>query len=108
MAIWMGKIFFLLICFGAISIASFIAGCEEDTVYHCTYEVRSTGCGGKGWGPWKTECFQFDIEDYKEDWTPEKVCNQFKGSDTHCGGGCCIYVEYRNNRLSHGECPEGS
>jgi hypothetical protein len=92
-----GKTFILLL------VLAIFSGCLEETgIYSCTYESRSTGCGGKGWKSWKTECYEFDIEDYKEGWTPERVCNKFTGSDTHCAGGCCINSEYRNTRLSRG------
>jgi hypothetical protein len=83
-----------------------IAGCGEDGggIYCCTYESRHTACGGGDWTAWEAEFYQFNIDDYLEDWTPERVCNKFTGSDTECGGGCCIYVEYSNNNLSSGEC----
>ncbi len=99
-----------LVIAGIIAVVA-IAGCigdedgsGEDT-YCCRYEVRSTGCGGKGWSDWKAELQTFNINDYKEGWTPAKVCDKYTGSTTTCGGGCCIFVEYRNNRLSQGSCP---
>jgi hypothetical protein len=52
-----GKTFILLL------VLAIFSGCLEETgIYSCTYESRSTGCGGKGWKSWKTECYEFDIE----------------------------------------------
>jgi hypothetical protein len=79
-------------------------GCVEEGYYTCTYEERHTGCGGKGWTDWKSECINIDMDDYKEGWTPQKVCGKYSGSDTNCGGSCCIYIQYQNNRVSPGEC----
>ncbi len=73
--------------------------------YACSYESRSSGCGGVGWSDWTAQCYQFNIDDYQEGWTPERVCNKYTGSDTECGGSCCIYVEYRNTTLKSGTCP---
>jgi len=101
-------VIFLLI-FGAI----LIGGCVQNSQnidsglggsYSCVYESRHTGCGGKGWSEWKAECYAFNMDDYKEGWTPEKVCGKYAGSDTDCGGGCCIGIEYRNNTLSRNGC----
>jgi hypothetical protein len=90
--------------------AVLISGCIGDGeigdagYYCCRYETRHTGCGGKDWSDWETAYYSFNIDDYKEDWTPQRVCGKYTRSDTQCGGGCCIYVEYRNNRLSGGSC----
>lgn len=87
-----------------------IAGCIGDEgggeagYYCCRYETRSTGCGGKGWSDWEKASESFNINDYKEGWTPEKVCDKYTGSRDTCGGGCCITVQYRNNQLSVGSC----
>jgi hypothetical protein len=90
-----------------------IIGCfgEEDegdggAIYSCTYDKRSTGCGGTGWSDWETSCYEFDIDDYVEGWTPEMVCDKFSGSGEECGGSCCILYEYRDNVLSSGYCPD--
>ena len=90
----------------------FIEACPIDTgekdgsgtIYACSYEYRSTGCGGVGWSEWTTQCYQFNIDDYQEGWTPERVCNKYMGSGTECGGSCCINYEYRNNVISKGNC----
>jgi hypothetical protein len=84
----------------------FMAGCLEDDggSYCCRYEERHTGCGGAGWSDWEKGAFSFNIDDYREGWTPEKVCDKFTGSDTSCGGGCCITIQYRNNQLTSGSC----
>jgi len=92
----------IAICFMLISIM--IYGCSESSSYSCNYESRHTGCGGKTWTSWEKGCYAFNIDDYKEGWTPEKVCGKFSGSDTECGGGCCIYTEYRDNEISRGGC----
>jgi hypothetical protein len=98
------KILFSLMVLGLLS--GLIASCgEEDHIYCCSYESRHSACGGGNYTSWETTDYQFDIWDYKEGWTPEDVCNKFTGSDTECGGSCCIYVEYQNNQLSAGECP---
>jgi hypothetical protein len=86
-------------------LSSFILfGCTENSTYSCIYESRHTGCGGKEWTEWGTECNAFNMDNYKEDWTPEKVCQKYSGTDTNCGGGCCIEIEYRNNQLSKSSC----
>ena len=89
------------------SVSLFSLACEDEGggVYACNYESRYTGCGGVGWSDWETECYEFNIDDYLEDWTPERVCNKFTGTDTECGGGCCIEVQYQNTELSSGSCP---
>jgi hypothetical protein len=83
-----------------------VAGCLDDKggTYCCRYEERHTGCGGAGWSDWEKATFSFNIDDYKEGWTPERICDQYSGSDTSCGGGCCISIQYRNNQLSGGSC----
>ena len=96
----------LLLSVLIVACAMVITSCSQGSTYCCTYESRHTGCGGVGWSQWETEYYEFDIDDYKEGWTPEQVCNKFTGSDTECGGGCCIEVQYRNNRLSSGGCSE--
>jgi len=77
---------------------------SESGSYSCSYESRHTGCGGKEWSEWKAECYAFNMDDYKEGWTPEKVCGKYTGSDTNCEGGCCIDIEYMNNKLSRDRC----
>jgi hypothetical protein len=72
---------------------------------HCSYESRHTACGGSGWGNWTTECYAFNLDDYKEGWTAERVCQKFSGSDSECSTTCCIYVEYRNSTVGSGGCP---
>lgn len=86
------------------------AACDgvAGTEYCCSYESRHTGCGGVDWTDWVAEAFSFDLEDYRDDWDADRVCNQFSGSDEECGGGCCIYVEYRDTTLQRGACAEGS
>jgi hypothetical protein len=79
-------------------------GPSKSGIYACTYEIRSTGCGGSGWSAWTTECYQFNIDDYVSGWTPTMVCDKFSGSDTECGGSCCINVQYRNNTVKSGKC----
>jgi len=79
-------------------------GCLEQGIYTCKYEERHSGCGGKTWTDWESKCLDIDMEDYKEGWTPEKVCSEYSGSDTNCGGSCCIYVQYRNNQVAPGSC----
>lgn len=80
-------------------------GPSDDGIYACTYETRYSQCGGGNYSAWETECYEFNIDDYQEGWSPERVCNKYTGSDVECGGGCCIYVDYRNNHLSSGHCP---
>jgi hypothetical protein len=72
---------------------------------HCTYESRHSPCGGSGFGAWTTECYAFNLDDYKEGWTADRVCQKFSGSDTECSSTCCIYVEYRNSTVGGGGCP---
>ncbi len=79
-------------------------GEEGGGIYCCTYESRHTACGGGDWGAWESESYQFNIDDYLEGWTPERVCDKFTGSDTECSATCCINVEYQNNVLSDGNC----
>ena len=101
----------MLFCF--VFIALIIPGCcfdvddfnyDDGEIYGCSYESRHSGCGGKDWTAWESECFEFNIEDYKEGWSPERICNQYTGSDTSCSSTCCIYTQYRNNQLSYGGC----
>ncbi len=92
----------LLIGFLILTIV--LSGCSESGSYSCTYESRRTGCGGTGWTKWETECFAFNMDDYKDEWTPEMVCEAYTGSDTKCEQSCCIYIEYRNNILSTNGC----
>ena len=93
-----------IIAICCILISLMIYGCSESSMYSCNYESRHSGCGGKGWSEWKSECYPFNMDDYKEGWTPEKVCQKYSGSDTKCGESCCDYIEYRNNKLSGGGC----
>ncbi len=83
-----------------------IAGCgiSSGGMYSCSYESRHTGCGAKGWTDWEEKCENINMDNYREDWTPEKVCGKYSGSDTNCGESCCIYVEYRNTDISRGKC----
>jgi len=83
-------------------------GCIEGggSVYSCTYEKRSTGCGGKGWKEWKASCHEFDMEDANDDWTPEKECEDYQGSKTHCAASCCIEVQFRNLQIHNNGCQE--
>lgn len=90
--------------FSLLFLLIIISGCSENTSYSCTYESRHTGCGGKEWTIWVKDCVAFNMDDYKEGWTPEKVCEKYSGTDTNCGGGCCIEIEYRNNMISKGTC----
>jgi hypothetical protein len=94
----------LTVC--ALIVVAVLSACGEEGggIYCCTYESRHTACGGGDWTAWESEAYQFDIDDYLEDWTPERVCDKFAGSDTECSATCCINVEYQNNNLSGGEC----
>jgi len=90
-----------------VAVAVVPGGCGDDEgggVYCCTWESRHTGCGGTDWTAWETEQDEFNIDDYLEGWTPERVCNKYTGSDTACSDTCCIYVEKRNNTLTSGPC----
>lgn len=93
-----------LVTAGALLAIPVGCGLGEDTIYSCTYETRYSQCGGGNYSPWEQVCYEFDMDDYQDDWTPQRVCNKFTGSDVECGGGCCIYVDYRNNVLSDDEC----
>ena len=90
-----------------VAIASF-GGCGDDEggggIYCCSYESRHTGCGGTGWTDWEAKSDEFNIDDYLEGWTPERVCNKYTGSDTECSTTCCINVQHRNNQLASGAC----
>ena len=92
----------LLISF--LILITVLSGCIESESYSCSYESRRTGCGGKGWSTWESECFEFNMDDYKDEWTPQMVCKKYTGSDTSCGGSCCVYIEYRDNSLSTNGC----
>jgi hypothetical protein len=100
----------LFMVLASLAAATLIAGCTEDfegnggDTYCCRYETRYTGCGGKGWSDWEKESYSFNINDYKEGWTPQRVCDKYTGSTESCGGGYCIFVEYRNTRLTRGSC----
>jgi hypothetical protein len=104
--LWIIIILVVLIVLGTIFfvIANLDFSSSSSGSYSCTYETRHTGCGGVTWTDWTKECYSFDIDDYKEDWTPERVCNKYTSSDTNCGGSCCIEIEYRNNVLPKGSC----
>ncbi len=94
----------------ALAFAGALTGCGEGSgggTYCCQYETRSTGCGGTGWKEWESGTDEFDIVDYQEGWTPERVCNKYTGSGTECGGSCCINYQYRDNTLSDGLCSGG-
>lgn len=93
----------------AIVSMAVLAGCAGDSgggggIYACDYEKRSSACGGGDYSDWEAYCYEFDMDDYLESWTPEMVCDKYSGSDLHCAGSCCIYVDYRNNELSKGGC----
>lgn len=96
-----------LLAFPVLPMSCGEGGEGSGEIYCCTYQSRATGCGGTGWKDWKDGSDQFNIDDYLEGWTPERVCNKYTGSDTECGGSCCINVEYRNNTLSSGTCSGG-
>jgi len=92
----------------SLGVAAVTGGCGGDEgggLYCCTYESRHSACGGGNWTPWVTEHYEFNLDDYVEGWTPERVCAKFSGADTECAGGCCIDTENRNNILSGGSCP---
>ena len=89
-----------------MSVAS-VSGCGDDEgggIYCCSYESRHTGCGGTGWTDWESKSEQFNIDDYLEGWTPERVCNKYTGNDTECSDTCCINIQLRNNQLTSGPC----
>lgn len=96
-----------ILLIGFLALIVVLSGCSESSEsgsYSCTYESRHTGCGGVGWSEWKAECFAFNMDDYKEGWTPETVCGKYTGSNTNCEQSCCIDIEYRNNTLSTNAC----
>lgn len=80
-------------------------GDDEGGVYCCTYESRHTACGGSDWTDWESEVDEFNIDNYKDDWTPQRVCDKYTGSWNECSSTCCINGEYRNNTLTRGSCP---
>ena len=93
----------------ALVSVAMLVGCGSDSggggsVYACNYEKRTTGCGGGDYGAWEAYCYEFDMDDYLEGWTPERVCDKFSGSDTSCAAGCCINIQYQSNEVSKGEC----
>lgn len=95
----------------ALALACFLAllaapGCDlaGDTLYSCSYEVRSTSCSGYGWSEWESRCFDFDLEEYLEGISAEDVCDTFSGSQTECASTCCIDFQYRDNQLSTQPC----
>jgi hypothetical protein len=103
----------LLSCFIFLVVFLIIPGCCFDTddfdyydegTYGCAYESRHSGCGGKDWSAWESGCFEFSMDDYREEWTPDRICNEYSGSDTSCSSTCCIYTQYRNTKLSSGGC----
>jgi hypothetical protein len=96
----------LFIAITLVALAASLITCgEESASYCCSYESRHTGCGGTGWTSWETTHYSFNLDDYQEGWSAERVCNKFSGADTNCGGGCCINIEYRSNHLGEGLCP---
>jgi hypothetical protein len=100
----MTRAMILILFFVSTAIVATSCGDGEGEVFCCRYEKRSTGCGGTGWKAWQSESHEFNLDDYKEGWDAQRVCDKFSGSDTECGGSCCINVEYRNTQLSSGGC----
>jgi hypothetical protein len=94
---------FILVTLGACLLT---VGCgDEGGVYCCTFESRHSACGGGDYTPWEAEYYEFNIDDYQEGWSPDRVCNKFSGGDTTCSATCCVNSEDRNNVLSAGSCP---
>ena len=76
---------------------------EGSTIYACSFEERTTdGCDGFGFGPWESECFEFDSEDYNI--SPQEVCGNVTEPGLHCQAGCCVDFDYQNVDLSNGTC----
>ena len=57
----------ILVFILAITSAVMLIGCGGNgdggggAIYACTFEERSTGCGGVNWSAWDTICYEFDI-----------------------------------------------
>ena len=94
---------------GAVGIAALLlasaCGDEAGGTYCCTFESRHSACGGGDYTTWETKYYEFDLDDYVEGWSPQRVCDKFSGNDTECSATCCIYTEARNNVVSGGSCP---
>ena len=100
--------YFMLVVLLCVIIA--VCGCPNNDSnssggqrYACSYEKRSSACGGGNYSVWKKECYSFNSSDYTI--SPQQVCNNVSSNDTHCAAGCCIYVEGRNAVLTAGSCP---
>ena len=87
----------------ALCLAS-ACGDESGGTYCCTFESRRSACGGGDYTAWETEYYEFSLDDYLEGWDAQRVCGKFDGTDTACGGGCCIYTEDRLLSVSPGAC----
>ena len=85
-------------------LAAVACGDDAGGVYCCTYESRYSACGGGDYSDWEINYYEFNIDDYLEAWSPEKVCDKSSGTDTSCSATCCIYSEDRNNVLCSGSC----
>lgn len=87
--------------------AVFIGGCGEESDYGpltCVYEESSTGCSGSGYGPWEEKCF--DIDNPREDLTPETWCDAVVSDTTECASSCCVSFRFRNAVGYRGTCSD--
>ena len=84
-----------------------LAACGDDgpSIFSCTFEQRKTSCGSSSFGEWEAECRTIDFE-LRDGLSPEQFCqNAYSGSDTECGGGCCLDFQFRATEMRSGRCP---
>jgi hypothetical protein len=106
------NIMFLFFTLLLLSFAIIMTGCGSDDddsgggeIYSCSYESRYwSDCTGD-YSDWEHTCYQFNMDDYVDDYTPEKVCDNMTSGGTHCESTCCINTYVRNKELNNGGCP---
>jgi hypothetical protein len=75
---------------------------EDGGPISCSYEQRSTGCSGTGFGDWEDRCLT--VDDPREGLTPSEWCDIATGDTTECAGGCCKEYEFRSQDGFYGSC----
>lgn len=103
----MGKTFILGVITVGLMSACFHEEEEENSVFHCSYEVGSSACGGGAIvGGYKQDCVTFNTADFREGYDVANHCQNVYKDGYHSGGSSCVvYFDYRNVTQAPGACP---
>jgi len=105
------KVYSILLLVILPPLAAILSSCfheedEEGSIFHCSYEVSSSGCNNSNYSAYEPGCLTVNTDNLRSDVNTDTYCRDtFPSSDTECSATCCVSFRYQNVVKEAGACP---